>query len=234
MAESQGFQLRCIVAANPGISYADLDARLNAAGNTLKKNSRRTYWLHTRWAIAALEKAGRLKTAEPGATEIEETRKESWRFKLLCILAAKLEISPDDLDARMQAEGIELEKSTVHDARYDIRETIAALEKVGRQGPETAVPEAAGSEEAAETGGRLKEVGAFEAKNRLGQLLDLVEGGEEVVITRHGKEVARLVPPKGGINRAEARAAAQRIREMRKGVTLGGLSLKDLINEGRL
>ena len=55
MAESRGFQLRCIVAANPGISYADLDARLNAAGNTLKKNSRRTYWLHTRWAIAALE-----------------------------------------------------------------------------------------------------------------------------------------------------------------------------------
>ncbi|HJU16730.1 MAG TPA: type II toxin-antitoxin system prevent-host-death family antitoxin [Stellaceae bacterium] len=80
----------------------------------------------------------------------------------------------------------------------------------------------------------MKEVGAFEAKNKLGQLLDLVERGEEVVITRHGKEVARLVPPKAVINRAEARAAAQRIREMRKGVTLGGLSLKDLINEGRL
>jgi prevent-host-death family protein len=80
----------------------------------------------------------------------------------------------------------------------------------------------------------VKEVGAFEAKNKLGQLLDLVEGGEEVVITRHGKEVARLVPPKTAINRVEARAAAQRIREMRKGVSLGGLSLKDLINEGRL
>ena len=80
----------------------------------------------------------------------------------------------------------------------------------------------------------MKEVGAFEAKNRLGQLLDLVEGGEEVVITRHGKELARQDPPKTAINPAEARAAAQRIREMRKGVTLGGLSLKDLINEGRL
>jgi prevent-host-death family protein len=80
----------------------------------------------------------------------------------------------------------------------------------------------------------MKEVGAFEAKNKLGQLLTLVESGEEVVITRHGKEVARLVPPKTAINRAEARAAVQRIREMRKGVTLGGLSLKDLINEGRL
>jgi prevent-host-death family protein len=36
-------------------------------------------------------------------------------------------------------------------------------------------------------------VGAFEAKNKLGQLLDLVERGEEVTITRHGKEVARIV-----------------------------------------
>jgi prevent-host-death family protein len=41
----------------------------------------------------------------------------------------------------------------------------------------------------------MREVGAFEAKNKLGQLLDLVEQGEEITITRHGKEVARLVPP---------------------------------------
>jgi prevent-host-death family protein len=80
----------------------------------------------------------------------------------------------------------------------------------------------------------MKEVGAFEAKNKLGQLLDLVERGEEVVITRHGKEVARLVPPKAAFNRAEARAAAQRIRDMSKGVRLGGLSVKDMIGEGRL
>ena len=40
-------------------------------------------------------------------------------------------------------------------------------------------------------------IGAFEAKNKFGQLLDGVEHGEEVTITRHGKEVARLVPPQG-------------------------------------
>jgi len=34
----------------------------------------------------------------------------------------------------------------------------------------------------------MREVGAFEAKNKLGQLLDLVERGEEVLITRHGKK----------------------------------------------
>ena len=53
----------------------------------------------------------------------------------------------------------------------------------------------------------MKEVGAFEAKNKLSELLDLAERGEEIVITRHGKAVARLVPPKGQCNREEARAA---------------------------
>ena len=59
----------------------------------------------------------------------------------------------------------------------------------------------------------MRQVGAFEAKNKLGQLLDLVERGDEVTITRHGKEVARVVPVKHGFNREEARAAVRRIRE---------------------
>jgi prevent-host-death family protein len=79
----------------------------------------------------------------------------------------------------------------------------------------------------------MKEVGAFEAKNTLSALLDQVERGEEIIITRHGREVARLVPPKGVVNREMAREAAQRIREMSRGVTLRGLKIKDLINEGR-
>jgi prevent-host-death family protein len=56
------------------------------------------------------------------------------------------------------------------------------------------------------------EVGAFEAKNTLGSLLDRVAQGEEVVITRHGKPVARLVPNHGGPDRKLARTAAARIR----------------------
>ena len=40
----------------------------------------------------------------------------------------------------------------------------------------------------------MREVGAFEAKNKLGTLLDWVANGEEVLITRHGKAIARLVP----------------------------------------
>ena len=80
----------------------------------------------------------------------------------------------------------------------------------------------------------MREVGAFEAKNRLGALLDAVERGEEVTITRRGKPVARLVRPAATLDRAVAKAAAARIRKRRKGVTLGGLAIKDLINEGRL
>jgi prevent-host-death family protein len=47
----------------------------------------------------------------------------------------------------------------------------------------------------------MREVGAFEAKNKLGQLLDLVGRGDEIIITRHGKAVARLAPPHQAVNR---------------------------------
>jgi prevent-host-death family protein len=56
------------------------------------------------------------------------------------------------------------------------------------------------------------EIGAFEAKNTFGTLLDRVMRGEEIVITRHGRPVARLIPNSGGIDRGQARAASERIR----------------------
>ncbi len=79
----------------------------------------------------------------------------------------------------------------------------------------------------------MKQIGAFEAKTRLGQLLDLVEGGEEVVITRHGKAVAKLVPTQVGHDRQKARRIADQLLEASRGVALDGLKIKDLINEGR-
>jgi prevent-host-death family protein len=79
----------------------------------------------------------------------------------------------------------------------------------------------------------MRKIGAFEAKNKLGALLDLVEDGEQVIITRRGKPVARLVPAKMGFDRERARQAVENIIASSKGVTLGGLKIKDLINEGR-
>ena len=77
----------------------------------------------------------------------------------------------------------------------------------------------------------MREIGAFEAKTRLGQLLDRVEAGEEVAITRRGKVVARIVPPAGAADPDRARAAS--IRQRRPGVTLDGLSVRNLIDQGR-
>lgn len=76
-------------------------------------------------------------------------------------------------------------------------------------------------------------VGVFEAKNRLTALLDEVEDGGEIIITRRGKPIARLAPLETGFNRAKARAAAEGLREASKGLTLGGVTLKALIQDGR-
>jgi prevent-host-death family protein len=79
----------------------------------------------------------------------------------------------------------------------------------------------------------MREVGAFEAKNRLSELLRRAELGEEIAITNRGKIVARLVPPLPNFDREQSLAAVARIRARRKGITLGGLKIKDLIEEGR-
>jgi prevent-host-death family protein len=79
----------------------------------------------------------------------------------------------------------------------------------------------------------MREVGAFEAKNKFGTLLDWVENGEEIVITRRGKAVARLVPSASAFDREKAAQAVADIVARRAGVVLGGLKIKDLVNEGR-
>jgi prevent-host-death family protein len=58
----------------------------------------------------------------------------------------------------------------------------------------------------------MTEMGAYEAKNTLGHLLDLAERGEEVTITRHGRPVARLVPALWRLEVANALTTAARCR----------------------
>lgn len=79
----------------------------------------------------------------------------------------------------------------------------------------------------------MREIGASDAKNKFGHLLDQVEHGEEVIITRRGKAIARLVPAEPGFDRDKARRAVAGILEASKGVTLDGLNIKDLVSEGR-
>ena len=76
-------------------------------------------------------------------------------------------------------------------------------------------------------------VGAIDAKARLGELLDKVETGETVVITRDGRPVAHLVPARAGSSATTSAAAIEEWIQARKGITLGGLRVRDLIDEGR-
>jgi prevent-host-death family protein len=75
-------------------------------------------------------------------------------------------------------------------------------------------------------------IGAFEAKTHFSRLLEQVAGGEEVVITRYGKPIARLVAAEK-IERDQAREAFEKLKALRRGTTLGGLSWKALRDEGR-
>ena len=85
----------------------------------------------------------------------------------------------------------------------------------------------------------MAKVSAFEAKTHFGKLLDRVSKGEEVVITRHDKPVARLVPE--GAQRlddvrrtvAGLRELQQRIRRRSK-AKLSTLEARSAIEEGRL
>ncbi len=67
----------------------------------------------------------------------------------------------------------------------------------------------------------MAEIGAFEAKNKLSWLLDRVEQGEEITITRHGRPVARMVPTNTGVDRSQAQAALQRMRDRATKAGLG-------------
>ncbi|HTZ99508.1 MAG TPA: type II toxin-antitoxin system prevent-host-death family antitoxin, partial [Candidatus Aquilonibacter sp.] len=60
-----------------------------------------------------------------------------------------------------------------------------------------------------------------------------VEAGEEIVITKHGSAVARLVPVKKETTAEERAAAIGRIQKLGAGLSLRGLKVKDLIAEGR-
>ncbi|MGP3726443.1 type II toxin-antitoxin system Phd/YefM family antitoxin [Cereibacter sphaeroides] len=78
----------------------------------------------------------------------------------------------------------------------------------------------------------MREVGAFEAKTHLSELISAVEAGEVVTITRRGRPVARLMPI--AENNAGRAAAVERIRSLRAG--LAGISCRDILSardEGR-
>jgi len=78
----------------------------------------------------------------------------------------------------------------------------------------------------------MDKVGIYDAKARLSQLIDEVTAGGEVVITRRGKPVARLVAPETPRKRSPARAA-KRIRALCERLNIRGVNIREAIEEGR-
>ena len=78
----------------------------------------------------------------------------------------------------------------------------------------------------------MQTIGAFEAKTHFSALLDQVERGEHVVITKHGRPVAKLIPTTV-TDKEKIHRTIQQIKEIGKQHTLGGISWKSLRDAGR-
>jgi prevent-host-death family protein len=75
-------------------------------------------------------------------------------------------------------------------------------------------------------------VGSFEAKANLPELLNRVANGESILITGRGQPVAMLVPPPTEAG-PDIREVIAQMKALRRGNILGGLSRRELIEEGR-
>jgi len=78
----------------------------------------------------------------------------------------------------------------------------------------------------------METVGAYEAKTHLPKLLERVIKGERITITKHGVPVAVLQPPLP-LRKTEPRKVIAELRKFREKQTLKGLSIRDMIDEGR-
>jgi len=78
----------------------------------------------------------------------------------------------------------------------------------------------------------MEKVGIYDAKARLSEIVERVQAGTEVVITRRGKAVARIVPVKERSTDKRG-TAAKRIRELRDKWSIGRVDIRKLIAEGR-
>ena len=78
----------------------------------------------------------------------------------------------------------------------------------------------------------MKTVGAYEAKTHLPKLLERVSKGERITITKHGVPVA-LLQPHDSRKTADTGSVISEIRTFRDKHSLKGLSIREMIEEGR-
>ena len=78
----------------------------------------------------------------------------------------------------------------------------------------------------------MKTLGTFEAKTKFSALIEEVQHGQTIVVTRNGKPVAQIGPVAEQA-REEVAQAVERIRALRKRLKLGNVNIRNLIEEGR-
>jgi prevent-host-death family protein len=78
----------------------------------------------------------------------------------------------------------------------------------------------------------MKTIGLFEAKQKLSELVERANEGEQIGITRRGKLAALLIPARSDVSLGEAFDRIEKIRQRAKPLPKG-MSIKDLIEEGR-
>jgi prevent-host-death family protein len=78
----------------------------------------------------------------------------------------------------------------------------------------------------------MERIGIYDARSKLSELIERVQSGEEVVLTRHGEPVARLVPEKRRQKRSRA-ATVSRIRALARKLDIRDVDIRKLIEEGR-
>ncbi len=78
----------------------------------------------------------------------------------------------------------------------------------------------------------MKNIGLFEAKQKLSELVERASAGERIGITRRGKLAAFLVPARSEVDLKEEFARIEQIRKSAKPLPKG-MTVKDLIEEGR-
>lgn len=81
----------------------------------------------------------------------------------------------------------------------------------------------------------MKRYGAFEAKTHFSEILSDVVNGDKVIITKHGVQVAMIVPFNKEIEGVDPVTDAIRtLKNLKKGITLGkNLTVRELLEEGR-
>lgn len=78
----------------------------------------------------------------------------------------------------------------------------------------------------------METIGAFDAKTHFSALLEKVQHGEQIVITKHGHPIAKIIPA-NSYDREKIRAAIKRMEENSQHHFLNGLDWKALRDEGR-